>query len=64
MFPLGLDADLAALMTRERMYNPDHPRYVHPETGERVCVPITTEYASVYLEWGLDAAEYHANWGV
>lgn len=54
----------AALLTQLRCLDPDEPMFVHPETGERVCVPITRDFARVYVEWGLERAEWFANWGV
>ena len=54
----------AGILTRLRCLNPDDPMFVHPDTGERSCVPITEDFARVYVEWGVDRAEWFANWGV
>ena len=54
----------AAMLTELRRLYPDDPVFVHPDTGERSCLPITELFARVYVEWGVDRAEWFANWGV
>lgn len=63
--PYTLYADSrASVLTRLRCLEPDNPIWLHPDTGERVCVPVSTEFADAYIDHGLQQSEWHANWGV
>lgn len=57
-------ASLEHLLTRLRILEPDDPMWLDPDTGGRRCEFISHEFATVYVEIGIERAEWHANWAV
>jgi hypothetical protein len=55
---------VAALLTRERAGDEDHPLARNPTTGKVAFAPISSAYAEAYVAVGIERAEHHANWGV